>query len=64
MKINDITAIARPLDLNYPTNKAIALVSMIVIAASTIFWMVAGRGFLDSAWWVSLPVLPFFFHGR
>ncbi len=50
MKINDITAIARPIDLKYPTNKAIALLSMIVIVASTLFWVVTGRGFLDSVW--------------
>ena len=60
MKISDITAIARPLDLNYPTNKAIALLSMMVIAASTIFWMAAGRGFLDSAWWGFIASLTVF----
>lgn len=44
MKINDITALARPLDLNYPTNRAIALLSKVAIIVSTLVWMVAGQG--------------------
>ena len=50
MKIYDITAIARPIDLKYPTNKAIVLLSMMVIVASTLVRMVTGQGFLDSVW--------------
>ena len=44
MKINDITALARPRDLNYPTNRAIAQLSMVAIIVSTLVWMVAGQG--------------------
>jgi hypothetical protein len=60
MKINEITSIARPLDLNYLTNKAIALLSGIVFIAITFFWIIVGREFLDSAWWGFIASLAVF----
>ncbi len=49
MKLSQITAIGRPVDPRYPTNRAIALiaVSVIVIAAITQIW--SGKGWLESA---------------
>jgi len=60
MKINEITSIARPLDLNYLTNKAIALLSVIVFIAITFFWIIDGIEFLDSAWWGFIASLAVF----
>jgi hypothetical protein len=50
MKLNDITALARPIDLNYPTNKAIILLSLLVLAASTLVWLATGQGLPGSVW--------------
>lgn len=50
MKLNDSTALARPIDLNYPTNKAIVLLSLLVLAASTLVWLATGQGLPGSVW--------------
>jgi len=60
MNLTDITSLARPLDLDYGTNKAIAVLSLFVFCTSTIFWMVAGKEVLDSASWGFIASLAVF----
>jgi hypothetical protein len=48
MNIYHFTSLARPIDLNYPTNKAIATLTMIVFGASIILLMATGGVILDS----------------
>ncbi len=51
MKISDITALGRPLDPRYPTNRAIAVLALVVAIAGTILGLLSGAGLLDSALW-------------
>jgi hypothetical protein len=51
MQITRLTAIARPIDPNYPTNLAIAVLAMIVAAAGTIFQLLTGMELIPSAGW-------------
>lgn len=50
MKLTAITSLARPLDLTYPTNRAIAVLSLMVFfgGGGTLVWMTGGSGVLDS----------------
>jgi hypothetical protein len=49
--INDLTAIARPVDPSFPTNRAIAILSVVVMAGSVLLRLLAGSGFLQSLTW-------------
>jgi len=51
MRINDVTAIGRPIDLNYPTNRAIAALTIVVIVGGAIFRLLAGVEWIQSALW-------------
>jgi hypothetical protein len=51
MRISDMTAIGRPIDLNYPTNRAIAALTIVVIVGGTIFRLLAGVEWIQSALW-------------
>ena len=53
------TSIGRAVDPNYPTNRAIALATLVIIAAGTIFRLFSGDGFLESlgwGFWIGLAV--------
>ena len=51
MSISKITAIARPIDSNYPTNRAIALLALAVIVGGTVLRLIAGANFMQSISW-------------
>jgi hypothetical protein len=51
MPLSNITAIARAIDPNYPTNRAIALVTLAVIIGGTILQLIAGGQLLQSVSW-------------
>jgi hypothetical protein len=51
MRINNIIAIARPIDPNYLTNRAIAAVAMVVTAGGAIFQLLTGGELIQSALW-------------
>lgn len=51
MKVSDITALGRPIDPNYPTNRAIALLSAGVVVAGAAYRLLAGDPLLDSTLW-------------
>jgi hypothetical protein len=52
MKMQDVTALGRPLDPNYATNRAIALLAGLVVVGSGLarLWL-AGDGLLEAALW-------------
>jgi hypothetical protein len=51
MRMTDITALARPLDPHYPTNSAIALLTIVVIVGGTILQLMVGLGLTRSISW-------------
>jgi len=51
MRITDITAIARPIDPAYPTNRAIAAFALAAVLGGTVFQLLAGSGWSQSALW-------------
>ncbi|MFN2168015.1 MAG: hypothetical protein ACK2U9_17370 [Anaerolineae bacterium] len=51
MKLSDVTALGRPFDPNYPTNRAIGLLSAGVVVAGAAYRLLAGDPLLDSALW-------------
>ena len=48
MKIGRITALGRPLDIDYMTNRLIATVTAVVLAAVLTVWLVIGQPFFES----------------
>jgi len=61
MKLTAITSLARPLDLTYPTNKAIAVLSLMVFGGGgTLVWMTGGSEVLDSVSKGFIASLAFF----
>jgi len=51
MKISKITLVARPIDLNYPTNRAIAALVIVVVVGATVLQLVTGKGWTQSGLW-------------
>lgn len=51
LKMTDVTALGRPIDPRYPTNRAIVLLSLTVVPAGAITWIIRGASFLDSIAW-------------
>ena len=51
MLVSKITAIARPIDPNYPTNHAIALLTLVVIVGGAILHLMAGVQLLQGISW-------------
>lgn len=51
MQINNITAIARPIDPDYSTNRAIAVVAMVVTVGGAIFQLLTSGELIQSALW-------------
>lgn len=51
MKMSDITTLGRPVDLSYPTNRAIAILALVVAVAGGIFRLLSGAELLESALW-------------
>jgi MFS family permease len=51
MPLSNITAIARPIDPNYPTNRAIALITLAVIVGGAIFQLIVGGQLVQSISW-------------
>lgn len=48
MKMNDLVSIGRPIDLNYPTNRAIAALTIVVMAGGTMFALLSGGRGVES----------------
>jgi hypothetical protein len=61
MKLSDLTALGRvPIDPSYPTNLAIAAISLIVAIAGAIWRLVSGTALLESVLWgIGAGFLPF-----
>jgi len=51
MKFNTISSIGRPIDLNYPTNRAIALLTLGVMVAGAAFQFFSDRDWVQSGLW-------------
>jgi len=51
MSLRKITAIARTIDPNYPTNRAVALLTLSIIAGGGILRLMAGAHFMQSISW-------------
>jgi hypothetical protein len=51
MKLDRITSVGRPIDPSYPTNRAIALLTIIVIVVGTAFQLFSGRNWVQSGLW-------------
>jgi hypothetical protein len=47
MKVSDLTGVGRPLDMKYPTNRAVAICSLVFAAAAAAVLGVRGDRFLD-----------------
>jgi hypothetical protein len=61
MKLTAITSLARPLDLTYPTNKAIAVLSLLVFGGGgTLVWMAGSSSVLGSVSKGFIAALAFF----
>ena len=51
MKVTSITAVGRSIDINYPTNRAIVICTLIVMLGGTIVQLWAGEGWVSSGLW-------------
>jgi len=51
MKINTLTTVGRPIDLRYPTNRAIAVGSLLVMFGAVILQRAAGGTWTESTLW-------------
>jgi uncharacterized membrane protein YjjP (DUF1212 family) len=51
MRLRDITALGRPIDPRFPTNRAIAVLALVVAIAGTFFRLLSGAALLESALW-------------
>ncbi len=51
MKLNDITAFGRAIDPNYPTNRAIVALAVIVAVAGALLQLLSGAVWLEAALW-------------
>jgi hypothetical protein len=51
MKLYDVTALGRPIDPAYPTNRAIVVLTLVVVAVATLVQVVGGARFLAGAGW-------------
>jgi len=51
MKRTDITSLGRPLDPDYPTNRAIGVVALVVLLGGLVWQRLSGAPWLDSALW-------------
>lgn len=50
-RFNQISAIGRPVDMQYPTNRAIAIVTLLVMGAGGVYRFIVGDGVLPAAGW-------------
>jgi hypothetical protein len=53
MRVSDVTALARPIDPSYPTNRAIVVLALVVAIAGAILRLLSGAALLESALWGS-----------
>jgi hypothetical protein len=51
VKQSKITSIGRPLDFNYPTNRAISILSAVVLVATTLLQLFAGKELFTAWFW-------------
>jgi hypothetical protein len=51
MKLNKMTSIGRPVDFNYPTNRAIGILSAVVLVATTLLQLFAGKELFTAWFW-------------
>lgn len=51
MRISDVSAIVRPIDPSYPTNRAIAALTMAVIVGGIVLQLIAGEELIQGASW-------------
>ena len=51
MKITQFSALARPLDINYRSNRNVLLIFLLVLILGTAYQWLVGLQFLDSLWW-------------
>jgi len=51
VKITDITAVGRPIDPEYPTNRAIALITLVIMAGGALWRGLSGTAWRASAMW-------------
>jgi len=51
MRLRDITALGRPIDPRFPTNRAIVVPALVVAIAGTLFRLLSGAALLESALW-------------
>lgn len=60
MKRSTLTTVGRPIDLSYPTNRAIAIASLLVMLGATIFQWAAGTDWIRSILWGAQAALSLF----
>jgi hypothetical protein len=51
MKLSKITSIGRPVDFNYPTNRAIGILSAVVLIGTTLLQLFAGKDLFEAWFW-------------
>jgi hypothetical protein len=51
MQLSDLTALGRPIDPNYPTNRAIVALTVVVMVAAIVVRLLMGTAWLASARW-------------
>jgi hypothetical protein len=51
MKQSKITSIGRPVDFSYPTNRAIGILSGVVLVATTLLQLFVGKEFFEAWFW-------------
>lgn len=60
MKINTLTTVGRPIDLSYPTNRAIAGACLLVMLGATLLQRAAGTAWTQSILWGAQAALSLF----
>jgi hypothetical protein len=60
MNVRDLTSIGRPIDPSYPTNRAIALVTLAVLLVGALWQRISGEAWLASALWGAQAGLTIF----
>ncbi|NBC46886.1 MAG: hypothetical protein GVY22_02600 [Gammaproteobacteria bacterium] len=60
MELRQVSGLARPIDLDHPTNRWIGALTLVILISGTLIGALAGQGWLAAIGWSTLAALAFF----
>ncbi|MBK1705196.1 hypothetical protein [Halochromatium glycolicum] len=60
MELRQVSGLARPIDLDHPTNRWIGALTLVILISGTLIAALAGQGWLAAIGWSALAALAFF----